>query len=266
MTTSNRAGSTAALCRHIVAVWCGAALAATLATGCLYADEDPPPGWPGGNAWKGDAGDDADSGDADNGDASDAQQESDGSNVDELTDEDGVCLTDDTSCVDEGSRICREQDTPAQRCAEGCSEDACAGDTCEEAIPVDLSEPGAVVTLEGDQQAFEDHWNAAERPGCSLYEDEQAGPTDGPEIFLAVDGFNEGDLIEFDARDSSTNFAFYILEECGSSGCLDAGAHDEDLAYRHRWEAADDRPVRVAAEVFGPERDRPFRIDIRRFE
>lgn len=143
------------------------------------------------------------------------------------------------------------------------SEDlARSGDTCEAAIVVDLSSGSFV--LEGDQQDYTTQWNAQGRQGCSLYEDEPAGPTEGPEIFLRLTGFEAGDEVLFDAEDGGSSYAFYIIEGCGAATCLDSGVHDDELNNRHTWQATAAADVWVAAEVFGPPRDRPFRIEIRR--
>lgn len=150
-------------------------------------------------------------------------------------------------------------------CSQGCTdEQSCAGDGCETAVTIDLSAVDEAIVLQGDQVAYTNQWSAEEREGCSLYEGEPAGPTEGPEIFFRLTGHQSGDRVQFSGEGGGTTFAFYLMEGCSASSCIDSGVYRDETVNQHRWEAKSGADIWVAAEVFGPTRDRPFRIEIER--
>ncbi len=239
------------------------AAALMLSAGCGADSDDPLPSRPV------TSGDDATSysdgqQDGDTADASGYADADESSDTDDAETGATTCSEGSTSCTAETLELCDDgEHTRTFACAEGCSDtDACIGDSCEAAIVADISTESVVI--EGDQQAFTTQWNAQGRQGCSLYADEEAGPTEGPEVFLRITGHQAGDAVVFDADEGGSSYAFYVIDQCDAAVCLDAGAFDEDYNNRHTWQASTDEDVWVAAEVFGPSRDRPFRIEIRR--
>lgn len=238
------------------------AAALVLSAGCGADSDDPLPNRPvtaGGDATSYNDGTE-DGGSADAGELTDAGET--GGSDDAAGG--GTCSEGSATCTSDTLEICDDgEHTRTFTCAEGCSAaDACAGDSCEAAIVADISAENVV--LEGDQQAFTTQWNAQGREGCSLYANEEAGPTEGPEIFVRLTGHQIGDAVVFDADAGGSSYAFYVIAGCDAATCLDAGAHDAEYNNRHTWQATTDEDVWVAAEVFGPSRDRPFRIEIYR--
>jgi hypothetical protein len=149
--------------------------------------------------------------------------------------------------------------------ADAGAEQVAAGDRCQEALVVDLSHDDQV-SVAGDQDDFTHRWNAQDRPGCSLYDGEPAGKTEGPEIFLRLTGHAADERVEFDAEGGGTTFAFYLLEGCEATSCMGSGVFDEQVDNRFVWQASTDADIWIVAEVFGPPRDRPFEIVVRRVD
>lgn len=153
--------------------------------------------------------------------------------------------------------------TDSYTCSDGCGDTAaCTGDSCATARTVDVSTLTSPAIFSGEQWAYTHQWNAQGRAGCTLYDGEPAGETAGPEIFFRLTGHQVGDQILFDAEGGGTTFAFYILGGCDAASCSSAGAYDDQIENRFTWRATTDEDVWVAAEVFGPPRDRPFRFEV----
>ena len=137
----------------------------------------------------------------------------------------------------------------------------CNGDTCTEAISIDLSR--GLSQLHGDQFAYVDDWNAGGRSGCALEGEDSAGETPGADFFLEVSGHGAGDEVLFDATDSEATLAFYVLDACDSSSCVDAGtAESATSPNRFAWTAPDDQPVVVVVEVISADQDHEFDLRV----
>ncbi|MGM0558221.1 MAG: hypothetical protein ACQEVA_17685 [Myxococcota bacterium] len=179
--------------------------------------------------------------------------------------QEAACGPSDEVCQDGAQQFCPSGDQLETRSCvnDTCgSTEACTGETCTEAIPVDLS-ASASQTFTGGRYAYANDWNALDRANCALDDTGPGGDTPQEDIFFEVSGHSQGDNVVFNAEEGQTNFGFFILDACDAPGCIDAGAAADPLAPNEfSWRATTADPIYVVADVLGPRRDRSFEITI----
>lgn len=140
-----------------------------------------------------------------------------------------------TRCVGDEVEVCGSGFTPTTHsCAIGCSNDACTGDTCESAIPMD---PSGSMRLEGSPSGFRDMYNFGSRDEC--FESGFSIDSGGPDVAVALDGLSAGQVVSVDASrevgDVNDNTIF-IVDGCADTPTCVAG----DDAEQFDWEVPAD--------------------------
>lgn len=133
-------------------------------------------------------------------------------------------------------------------CSLGCEIDSCAGDTCENAIPMD---PSGTMRLEGSLAGYTSNFNMRGRPEC--FDSGFALPTDGPDILVALNGLRAGQTVYVDTSqdigDPHDN-AVFITKGCATSTpeCV-AGADDPNEKYE--WVVTEDGDYTLIIDLIG---------------
>lgn len=96
----------------------------------------------------------------------------------------------------------------AFRCAGGCSDGACLGDSCASALEVTAS-----ITLAGDLNAYSRTVNLVDSPSCST--EGTTGPiSQGADLFLSLPALRAGQTLRIDSKDSANRPAIGIMSSC----------------------------------------------------
>ncbi|AWV90030.1 hypothetical protein DFR33_103362 [Bradymonas sediminis] len=117
-------------------------------------------------------------------------------------------------------------------CPAGCSDDACNGDLCENAIEMD---PSGTMRLEGSLAGLTNAYNFAGRTEC--FDSGEPLPTRGKDIVVALNGLRAGQTVNVDTSqdigDTNDN-AIFIVNGCDSTPtCLAGGdTFDEKLNWQ----------------------------------
>jgi hypothetical protein len=146
--------------------------------------------------------------------------------------------TDPIACFPVGSATCsgddvvfceRGFDTRTETCALGCDMNSCTGDTCANAIPRDGS---TSLTLEGSWSTYRNQVDFDGRADC--FESGVSLPTDGPEIWVELDGLQSGQLVTIDTSDSgaqAADNAVFIIDQCSDTPSCVAGSDVETFEW-----------------------------------
>lgn len=121
-----------------------------------------------------------------------------------------------TECSGEDLLYCQSDFTQVARaCAYGCSDDACNGDICQNAIPMDSS---GTMILEGSLEGFSNKFNFAGKPEC--FASGVPLTTNAPEVLVALNGLTSGQVVRVDTSEAvgdDNDNAIFIIKGCSSS-------------------------------------------------
>src|SRR5690554_250858 len=152
------------------------------------------------------------------------------------------------SAVCNGDEIerCHTDYTPStSTCPAGCSDDACDGDTCENALEMD---PSGTMIVEGSLAGLTDAYNFRGRTEC--FESGNAVPTREKDIVVALNGLRAGQVVHIDASEElgdQNDNAIFIVEDCGAAPTCVAGGDSSDE--KLRWEVPADGDYLVIIDL-----------------
>lgn len=96
----------------------------------------------------------------------------------------------------------------AYKCAGGCDDGACLGDTCANPLEITASQ-----TLTGDLNAYSRTTDLASSPSCST--EGSVGPmTPGADLFLSFPDMKKGQTLRVDSKDSKNRPAIGVMSTC----------------------------------------------------
>lgn len=104
----------------------------------------------------------------------------------------------------------------------------CASDQCGGAVALEVG--GGARRVEGDQPAHR-HTSLPSGAGCDV----GGGDFQGVDAHFRLKGVTIGRTLVFDARDSDSPLAFYVMGKCGATSCRAAGVYDEQGDNLVRW-------------------------------
>ena len=139
-----------------------------------------------------------------------------------------TCHPDEEDVIVECDRGVEEIEKP---CGAGCEDDACIGDTCENALEVT-----APMTIEGHTRPYTNTFEFQPHPECSS---EGATGTEGPlsdgrDMVFFLPGLEAGQIVIADASDSPQLNYFGVVQECDAANI--ACIHGESLDQTMEWE------------------------------
>ena len=139
-----------------------------------------------------------------------------------------TCHPDDDDTIVECDRGVEEIEKP---CGYGCEDDACLGDTCENAIEVT-----AGITVEGHTRPYTNTFDFQPHPECST---EGATGTEGPlsdgrDMVFFLPGLEAGQMVIADGSDTPQLNYFGVVQECDAANI--ACIHGESLNQVMEWE------------------------------
>lgn len=140
-------------------------------------------------------------------------------------------------CVGDEIERCHADYTPSRSsCPAGCTDSACNGDTCENALEMD---PSGHMLLEGSLDGLTDAYNFRGRQEC--FESGHALPTREKDLVIALNGLRAGQVVHVDASEDvgdQNDNAIFIVEDCAQTPICIAGGDSSDE--KLRWEVPAD--------------------------
>lgn len=141
------------------------------------------------------------------------------------------------TCNGDEIERCEIDYTPStSTCPEGCSNDTCNGDTCQNPIEMD---PSGTMQLEGSLAGLTDTYNFNGRDEC--FESGNALPTRDKDLVVALNGLSAGQMVHVDASEDvgdANDNAIFIVQDCGATPTCIAGGDSADE--KLDWEVPDD--------------------------
>ena len=155
--------------------------------------------------------------------------------------------TTDLMCYPEGSWRCDPDEDDIilecddglaenpETCGSGCEDDACLGDTCENAIEVTDS-----VTIEGNTRPFNNTFDFESFPECTTegaagVGTGDTGPvTDGRDMVFYLPGLESGQVVVADTSETDQRNYFGVVEECDATNisCVYAESFDQTMEWQ----------------------------------
>lgn len=155
-----------------------------------------------------------------------------------------VLDTEALECFPAASSSCADDETVlycgsgfverSHTCSLGCSDGACAGEYCDNQIPMDSD---GFMRLEGSLDGYTSRFNMRDRAEC--FDSGLPLATDGPEVLVALPGIQAGQVVRIDVSEEVGDFndnAVFIVEDCGRTPTCVAGSDAE----KYEWIAAED--------------------------
>lgn len=146
------------------------------------------------------------------------------------------------------------------RCAGGVCDgaDRCASDRCGSAVALDLEE--LPVEMRARQPAYNQDWAPQEAVDCDI----GGGPLEGVDAFFRLTGVPAESTVVFDARDSDTPLAFYVIDGCTDRRCQTTGVYDENGDNTVAWRPTDGEDVILGVKSLTEPNRQGFSFEIRR--
>ncbi len=176
-----------------------------------------------------------------------------------------ICTPNETGCAEGAVSRCSEDGSrlTESKCVDSCDlAGGCLGNTCESVTDLVVAASGTT-TITGNRAAYANSWSAENRAGCNLQNGEEPGATIGPDFVIRIPNLAKRDILTLSAENPLNEgaYGFFIVENCGAIGCLDAGSFDDNSDNQLTYTMPEAGDVLVRVEALG-EMDRFFAIDV----
>ncbi len=146
--------------------------------------------------------------------------------------------------------------TRSYACAADCADAAsCQGDACADALEVAVPADGSPAHVQGDRQAYADHFDATALQGC-----EPTGSPGAMDLFMHVTGLHAGTTLTV-TNTATGSYVYYVLDTCAATSCRASMFVDPDGDNRLQWQVPADGDYIIVAEALS-NTGRPFAFDV----